>query len=448
MSDTFYLKYRPQKIADLDLADIRQQLTEVLSSSQTPHAWLFSGPKGTGKTSSARIVAKAVNCLKRAKGQAEPCNRCSNCQLINQGQALDLFEIDAASNRGIDDIRSLKERIKLTPSDLKFKVYIIDEVHMLTTEAFNALLKTLEEPPAHALFILCTTEPHKLPATVVSRCLRLKFRRASDQEMARALKRVVKAEKLKLKDEVLALISQQSDGSFRDGVKLLEQLSFKSKVISLKRAQTLLGQGQEQEWLKYLQARQLEPALQWLSQAVEQGIDLVNFGRTVLELLRQSWLAKYGLGQGQDLGFSEPELKALIELLAPAVLGVKTAVIPQLPLELAVVDWCQSLKPSQPPAQTKASTSDQTVEAKWPEILHLLKPKNHSLEALLKAARPLGIEEGKLVIEVFYPFHKGQLETPRCLSLVEEAVTKVLAKPLRVCYTLTKRTKGAEDIFK
>src|SRR3989339_2148575 len=177
-----YRKYRPQKLADLDIEEVRQKLEKTLSSPYLPHAYLFAGPKGTGKTSAARIVAKILNCekIKGKTTQVEPCNRCDSCLSITGGRHFDVLEIDAASNRGIEEIRDLREKIKLVPVSGKFKVYIIDEAHMLTPDAFNAFLKTLEEPPAHAIFILCTTNPTKLPLTIISRLQRFNFSRADD----------------------------------------------------------------------------------------------------------------------------------------------------------------------------------------------------------------------------------------------------------------------------
>ncbi|MBU0619105.1 DNA polymerase III subunit gamma/tau [Patescibacteria group bacterium] len=482
MTNVFYLKYRPQKIIDLDLSSIRQQLTELLASEKLPHAFLFTGPKGTGKTSSARIVAKAINCLQRTKGQIEPCNRCSACKSIMEGQAMDLIEIDAASNRGIDDIRDLKQKIRLTPAVFKYKVYIIDEVHMLTTEAFNALLKTLEEPPSHAVFILCTTEPHKLPDTIVSRCLHFKFRRANKIEIIRSLKRVAKSEALKVEPAVLDLISQASDGSFRDAVKVLEQLSFKSKKITQKQALVLLGEGDEVEFLKFLAKRVAKPALSWLNDKLDNGADLKHLGASWLDLLRRSLLACKGLDQELPSGlpdFNEAELKQLLTLFSRAALESKTAVIPHLPYELAVIEWSSDKVKNDPPKadtftcpqslrssagrrgpagkvqneepavlpepdkqESSASTPKlQEVQSKWNQILSLVRPQNHSVEALLKAARPTKLEGNTLMIEVFYPFHKSRLETERCRLLVEEAVEKTLAQKTRVCYVLSNKLK-------
>src|SRR3972149_5898243 len=197
---TFYLKYRPQKLEELDIAPVRESLKNVVSSGQIPHAFLFSGPKGTGKTSAARILAKILNCEKKGK---EPCNKCDQCLSITKGSNIDVIELDAASHRGIDDVRALRDAVKLSPARARRKVYIIDEAHMLTTEASNALLKTLEEPPSHVNFILATTNPEKLIETIRSRATSVSFRKAASDEIVNSLGRIVKGEKIKIEKDAL-----------------------------------------------------------------------------------------------------------------------------------------------------------------------------------------------------------------------------------------------------
>ena len=240
----FYRKYRPQTIEELDSFDVRDTLYAVLGHKDIAHAFLFTGPKGLGKTSAARIVAKVVNCEKNSKlktqnletkDQIEPCNKCDQCISITNGTNIDVLEIDGASNRGIDEIRDLREKVRLSAARAAKKVYIIDEVHMLTTEAFNALLKTLEEPPPHVIFILCTTEPHKIPQTIVSRCMHVSFKKAGVEELVRSFKRIAKKEKLDIDDEALSLVSTLSDGSFRDGAKILEEMALISEGKKLQR---------------------------------------------------------------------------------------------------------------------------------------------------------------------------------------------------------------------
>jgi len=466
----YYLKYRPQKVSDLDLEAVRQGLGEILAAKSIPHAFLFVGPKGTGKTSAARIVARAVNCTAKKKS-GEPCNRCETCKIIGQGKSLDLIEIDAASNRGIDDIRELRDKINLVPAQAKFKVYIIDEVHMLTREAFNALLKTLEEPPAHAKFVLCTTEPQKLPGTVVSRCWRLSFNKATVEELVRALKKAVKGEKLKIKLEDLRLIAKKADGSFRDGVKVLEQLAMSGKNISSKRVKEMLERGLVErsldEWLVMVYQAKTDEALTWLVKAVEEGLNVRQFMVEVVERLRQVMLGL--LGVEKQMGLEEIDdlesLKDLVELMMRASREVKGAVVESLPVELAVVEWSSQrgsrssqvteneieekaeleVKVASQPATKLTSKSGKLtikeVVAKWRDVLEAMRPHNHSLEALLRATRPKGFDGKLLAVEVFYKFHKERLEVERYRNLVEEVASKVLVAPIKVKYYLGEKAK-------
>ena len=225
--ETSYLvlarKWRPQVFEEvIGQRHITQTLQNAISQKRVAHAFLFAGARGVGKTSTARILAKALNCETGPK--INPCNQCANCQEITNGSSMDVIEIDGASNRGIDEIRELRENVRYTPAKSHYKIYIIDEVHMLTKEAFNALLKTLEEPPPHIVFVIATTEPHKIPATILSRCQRYDFKRISVKEVMESLKRIVAEEGIQISQRGLISISQESEGSLRDAQSLLDQV--------------------------------------------------------------------------------------------------------------------------------------------------------------------------------------------------------------------------------
>lgn len=340
-----YRKYRPQRIAELDITEVRERLTTLLLSGRVPHAFLFAGPKGTGKTSAARIVAKVVDCEKRSGG-VEPCNKCEICISITEGRNMDVLEIDAASNRGIDEIRDLKEKIKFSPTASKFKVYIIDEVHMLTLEAFNALLKTLEEPPAHAIFILATTEPEKLLATIISRCVRIDFKKASKEEMVHSLRRVVTGEKIKIKDEddVLSEIASFADGSFRDATKLLEQ-AIAEDAMSVEKVQNLLGTLGDEDINKFLlslEMKDTKKSLQIIGEMEKRGINFKALTSSLLHFLHKLLLMKFGIGNEVQEKFDKltvSEIELLLKLFTRAYGEFKTTVIPSLPLTMVVVEW-------------------------------------------------------------------------------------------------------------
>jgi len=479
-SETFYRKYRPQNLSQLDLNSIRQGLTDLVSSGRTPHALLFAGPKGIGKTSAARVLAKALNC--QQKKNHEPCNRCEICQSITKGTALDLIEIDAASNRGIDDIRNLKEKISLAPTRCQYKVYIIDEAHMLTKEAFNALLKTLEEPPQHAVFILCTTEPEKLPATIISRCLRFNFQKAAMEEITGSLEKVVKGEKLKVAQGVLEAVARAADGSFRDGQKLLEQLSLAGGKITLAAAEQLLQQTatlQPQSLLSLLTQGQTQQALGEVDRVVAAGGDLIYFTQQLLDRLRLALLAKIGVQEIEspqeltEVGVTA--IKQLIGLFSQAYKEIKFSPIPQLPLEMAIVEYVGA-RVSSPSESGSDQNGGGTVEvksvgtrheapakralpamplhgggaagaahrngefarleSKWADILEQVKPLNHSVQALLRACRLLDFDGKDLKLEVFYKFHKERLETEKCRQIVEQVTGQILETPVRLVCVL------------
>lgn len=346
----FYLKYRPQKISELDNKQIRERLLAFFSTSNFPHAFLFTGPKGIGKTSTARIIAKLINCQngssQKKKWQfSEPCNKCETCTSITKGANLDILEIDAASNRGIDEIRILRERIGLSPSSCIYKVYIIDEVHMLTTEAFNALLKTLEEPPKHVVFILCTTERHKIPETIISRCINITFTKATEEELLRAFARITKGEELTIAADGLKFIASYSDGSFRDGTKLLEQIaSFKKSKISLDDVKSILSLEhiREKEIVAHIFKKEAKEALDLINLATNKGVDPKVLTRGLLLEFRKLLIQNVEEGKKSKITFDQ--LKKLINLFTKADSDIRYSPVAQLPLELAVVEYCYSNK--------------------------------------------------------------------------------------------------------
>lgn len=463
----YYLKYRPQKISEVDGMAVREFLTRVLSKAPIPHAFLFSGPRGSGKTSAARIIAKAVNCPVRGKqkpaGQIEPCGRCDACLGITTGSYLDLIEIDGASNRGIDEIRALREKIKLAPTRGKYKVYIIDEAHMLTPEAFNALLKTLEEPPEHAIFILCTTQPKKLPDTIASRCLRLNFKKGTREEIIGCLKRVIRGENLKVPEEVLDLIAKTCDGSFRDAQKTLEQLAMEEGPITLEKAKKLLEviEGvKTREFLALLSRKDLRGAIVFVNNFVELEGSLKILIQEALRQLRHLLFVKLGVEEEADFGFdfTQEEIKNLIELLARAYGELKLAVVPQLPLELAMVEFCgeRGISVSDPePEEVEETTNKEisdnsgvtfeVIQEKWSEVLAKIKPNNHSVAGLLKNCRPKDFDGKFLTIEAFYKFHQEKLSARKVRDLLEDILGEVLGIPAKIRCVMGERPKVGEE---
>ena len=314
-SQVFYRKWRPQTLAELvGQEQVTQTLANALTSGRVSHAYLFYGPRGTGKTSTGRILAKALNCLTNGKG--EPCNKCDMCRAITEGHALDVIEIDAASNTGVDDIRSLREKVNYAPNQARYKVYIIDEVHMLSNSASNALLKTLEEPPPQVIFILATTEIHKMLPTIMSRCQRFDFRRISREAVISKLKKICKKEGIKLEKEGLNLIARSATGSLRDAENLLEQLTtYYGKEISLHQVQAILGITGDQrarELAGHIVAGDAAGGVATINSVNSDGLDLRQFNREVVEYLRQLLLVKTGSEDAVDLtAEGKAELKEL-----------------------------------------------------------------------------------------------------------------------------------------
>ena len=351
-----YRAFRPQRFAEvIGQEHITRTLTNSLEQRRFSHAYLFSGPRGSGKTSVAKIFAKAINCESSVGG--EPCNECASCLAITKGSLLDVIEIDAASNRGVDEIRELRENVKFTPTEVKYKVYIIDEVHMLTTEAFNALLKTLEEPPAHVAFILATTEPHKLPLTIISRCQRFDFKRIPAQLMADRLREIAETEGYQISPEALALVARFSEGAMRDALGLLDQAFAMADVgeeITADDILTLTGRPLTEEFAaitNLIVDGETEQVLDQISQLLYQGKepqrileDLIFYYRDLLLLKTAPKLAEVESRQLIDKGFKaaadryhDEEIYQAIELLNKYLSEMRFTTQSRILLELALV---------------------------------------------------------------------------------------------------------------
>ena len=360
-----YRKYRPKTFAEISGQEhIIQTITNAISSDLVSHAYLFTGPRGTGKTTVARILAKAVNCEDRKN--FEPCNKCSSCMEIMAGSAMDLIEIDAASHRGIDEIRELREGVRFAPSKLKYKVFIIDECHQLTKEASNALLKTLEEPPARVIFILATTEIHKMLPTILSRCQRFDFRKLTVDEIIDKLEFICKQEDIKIEQSALELIALHSEGALRDAQGFLDQaLTFvgeSNKEITAEEIKDLLGLVETNlvsEFFEFICEKKPAEAIEFLNKIIDKGIDAQEFAKAFDNYLRMAIILKVSgpgdIGKELIVGLTkeefenlenqiakieQSEIQRIIALFMDAENKVKFASIPQLPLELALIESC------------------------------------------------------------------------------------------------------------
>ncbi len=389
-SQALYNRWRSQTFDDVLGQDhITATLRNQIKAGRIGHAYLFTGLRGTGKTSTARIMAKAVNCV--GGTDDPPCNVCHMCTIITEGRSLDLMEIDAASNRGIDEIRELRERVSFVPHEARYKVYVIDEVHMLTKEASNALLKTLEEPPPHVIFILCTTEPHRLLDTILSRCQRFDFRRASVPVILNKLQQICAGEAMDVDSVALEYIARRAAGSFRDAESLLEHVAaYTAGAIELELVQHLLGAAPAElvtDLIASMLAGDAGSGLRLVNQALDQGADPRQFIGEVLDQLRGLLLISVGsddalayLGPGtveslrelsQSTGFSAQFLVQAIRSFNESAQGLRTAIRTQLPLELAVVETiiaCRSgdtalVAPAESASQAPAEVSRETAKA-------------------------------------------------------------------------------------
>lgn len=379
-----YRKWRPQRFEEvIGQEHVTRTLQRALIAGRIAHAYLFAGPRGTGKTTTARILAKAVNCTGDPGPAGRPCNICPSCRAINEGRAVDLIEIDAASNRGIDEIRDLRERVRFAPAEFRYKVYIVDEVHMLTPEAFNALLKTLEEPPEHVIFILATTEPQRIPPTVLSRCQRFDFRRVRVTDVVQRLEAIAQAEGLQATREALELIARSATGSVRDAESLLDQLLVYGREgkLDVAEVQAVLGvRGSEQvaRFVDALIARDLPQSLRLVQELADEGVDLRQFNRELVGYLRDLLFLAVTQGAAEHLDVTREvlegmraqvqrtnvsDLAAWLRRFSQLDAELRAGWYGQLPLELAVVE---SILPAAAPAAAPQEASRPAATAVSP----------------------------------------------------------------------------------
>jgi DNA polymerase-3 subunit gamma/tau len=444
-----------------------------------------------GKTTLARVLAKSVNCTDRAKGKFEPCGKCKSCEEITAGRSLDIIEIDAASHTGVDNVReNIIASARVTPSRLKYKVFIIDEVHMLSLSSFNALLKTIEEPPAYVIFILCTTEVHKVPTTIISRCQRFDFKRISTADVVKKLNHIVNAENIKINKEIPEAIARFSGGHMRDAESTLGQIvNIGGKEITREEADLVIPRsdlGEAINLIELLSKKDAAGGIRLVNKIIDEGIDLRIFLSDLIEVLRKLLLIKINpalaqklavdLGETLELklsevgqGLSPDQVLAFIDQFVKTGAEIKTAAIPQLPFELAIARLCTGVSAPRPaapfvqtanrssvpgavksspapgaaksataPAKTETSlkgeraVSFEEILAKWNELLIKVKKYNHSLSFILRVCQPRNLRGNELCLAFKYKFHKDRVNDPQIRGLVEKVLHEVYDTHLRV----------------
>ncbi|MBN1305884.1 MAG: DNA polymerase III subunit gamma/tau [Anaerolineales bacterium] len=503
MSQALYRKWRSNNWDEVvGQQHVVQTLRNAIAAQRVTHAYLFSGSRGIGKTTVARLLAKAVNCLNENL-EERPCNQCEHCKAVGENRFLDLIEIDAASNTSVDDVRDLRDKINFSPSQGKYKIYIIDEVHMLSTAAFNALLKTLEEPPPHAIFVLATTEIHKIPATVLSRCQRHEFRRIPVDEIVTQLKKIADSEKINYDEAVLSLIARQATGSMRDAVALLDQLSSSGEKISLELAQTVLGTATSQTVLELVDAicdRKPGSGLEIIHKALDAGADPRSLARQIVDYLRSVLLFQMGNDeQVEATAETKQRMKGLVDVLEiadvlmmmrsfnNAAVDQRSGWQPSLSLELALAEVLEKIdnestdvfsetkkkkarpsaaavqsKPSkgetskpaaQPDAQTEAKSSLKPIVSAgevrkvWKQVQVAVKSESSTLSALLNSCRSIDVTGDTLVLGFASEVLREKMDKPDQIALAAKVLTDLLGVDLNIkCEVTGSKGKLPPDI--
>ena len=500
---TLYRDYRPQKFSEvLGQNHIKTTIQNEIISGRLANAYLFCGPRAVGKTTLARVLAKAINCQNRKEGEYEPCNKCVSCLNITAGRNLDIVEIDAASNTGVDNVReNIIAFSRLAPSGAKFKVFIIDEVHMLSISAFNALLKIIEEPPAYVVFILCTTEIQKVPGTIISRCERFDFKRISVSEIVKKLSYIAANEKIEVGTEILEAVARRSGGYLRDAEGLLGQIfSLGDKKVTAEQAELVIphyNSNEAVDLIACLERKDAARAVALVNNLADSGVNLKIFTEELISLLRKMILNKVSPGLTDNLGLDLGEnlekrlsqatdnlkleqLLVFAKRFLEIPLNNKNSSIPQLPLEMALVELCfrssSAVVTSSPSGSVSpihsasvnrvpdnynsaggissvtkltassdekkqildvaelsdVSLSFEDVMDKWPEFLAKIKKYNHSLSFVLQNCRPKGVDSGHLCLVFKYKFHQDRINNLSIKSIVENTLREVYGVVLAV----------------
>ncbi len=498
-----YRKYRPQTFEDvLNQKFIIQTLKNQVKTGSIAHAYLFTGSRGVGKTSIARILAKAVNCENRGKrlevseDSGDACGVCNVCKAVEQGNFIDLVEIDAASNTSVENVRDLIEHVKFSPSIGKYKVFIIDEVHMLSKSAFNALLKTLEEPPAHAIFILATTEINKVPATIISRTQKFDFKALSQSDILSHLQKLCEQEKVNLATEVLELVAQNAEGSVRDALSLLDKVMTLGEGATVEECQQILGITDValcENLLEYITLGQAQNIPDFFNSITEKGLDYTIFNRDFLEFLRKILVDKVtnghivlGLNENhssklKELGkkLSQPDIIFIIRLFLKSFKDLQNSPDPQVPLLIASIEAAMRKTAGQPvsglasqrvsssvnqpavapvaqkveppmieskttedhqeiveavegPAIEESTVTFTEIESLWSKVITKVKDVNGPLASLLKNSPLIGIEGGRIILHAKFNFDKQSLENPKNTALICTVVEKLTGKKIGV----------------